>query len=589
MRHPVPSLRQTTPRAAALVLARLALGLALLTGTACQIITGPRAQSVELTVSPSTTVAVGQTIQASGVAKKGNGNPMTRPVGYKSSDVAIATVTPNGVITGVSPGTTTITATSDGKSDSEVITVTRAQPVAVQVTPTFHTLRIGGAPVKLTAAALDALGRPVTGGTVRWESSNPAVATVSSDGTVTPLAQGTTRIVAEVDGRQGVADISVTQLPVKSIVLSPNPLNVLEGATNQLIVTLRDTADRIVPINGRNIIYATSNQTIAQVTQGGVVQGVREGQATVVATVEGTSVRDSVAIVVSQRNVAFVIFTSVRNPFFRLGVPGTVTAVAIDSNQAVIPNRLITYVSRNPGVLMVTANAGQVTPVNVGATYIVATAGGKSDSVLARVTEVPIVSVTLVPLQPTVTGGQTIQFQATLRDQLGNVVTGRPIEWATNNPALLNVSQSGLVTTAVSNGGTGAVTATVDVVPGFAEKIQGGANITVLPTPIASIIVTPNPITIRQGTSQQITVTMRDANGTEIRGRLFVAESSDPNVVQIDASRQAIVGISPGTATVTVQSVNQLNQKEGPITTVNVTITAPAVAASRIANDARLK
>jgi uncharacterized protein YjdB len=557
------------------MVARLALGLALLTGSACQIITGPRAQKVALTIAPPD-VEVGQSIQASAVAQKENGNPMPqRPVGYKSSDPSIATVSATGVITGIAPGTVTITASSDGKSASQSVTVRPPTTAAVLVTPAFYTLRIGGAPVRLTASPVDAQGRPIPGGgTVRWESSNSAVATVSSDGTVTGLAPGNVNIIAEVGGRQSAAQITVTPLPVSNITLAPNPLSVLEGATNQLVVTLRDTANRVIPSVGRNIVYVSNDQTIAQVSQSGVVQGNREGSTTIVATVDG-SIRGEATVNVTQRNVAFVIFTSVRNPFFRLGLPGTVTAVAVDSNQAPIPNRLITYVSRNAAVLTVTANGGQVTPVNIGATYIVATAGGKSDSVLARVTEIPIASVTLTPLQPTVTGGQTIQFQATLRDQLGNIVTGRQVEWATNNPALINVSQTGLVTTAVSNGGTGAVTATVDVVPGFAEKIQGTAGVTVLPTPVASISVTPNPISLRQGASIQITVTMRDANGTEIRGRLFVAESSDPNVVQIDASRSAIVGVNPGTATVTVQAVNALNQKEGPITTVSVTITPP--------------
>jgi uncharacterized protein YjdB len=588
MRHPVSSLNRTTPRALSRVITGLALGVALLTGSACQLITGPQADKVVLTIAPSS-VSVGQQIQASAVAQRSNGNPMSKQrIGYKSSDPSIATVTGTGVITGVGPGTATITATQDGKSASQTVTVTPAVPMAVLITPGSFTLRAGGSPVKLTASPVDAQGRPITGGTVRWESTNTTVATVSSDGTVMGLVQGSADIIAESGGRQGVARITVTPLPVSSLTLAPNPMSVIEGATNQLVVTLRDTANRPVSSVGRNIVFVSSDQTIASVAPTGIVTGVREGSTVVVATIDG-SVSGQVTVNVSQRNVAFVIFTSARNPFFRLGVPNTVTAVAVDSNQTPIANRLITYVSRNPAVLTVTTNGGQVTPVSVGQAWIIASAGGKSDSVFARVTEVPIASVALVPLQPTVTGGQTIQFQAVLRDQLGNIVTGRPIEWATNNPALISISQTGLVTTAVSNGGTGAVTATVDAVPGFAEKVQGAAGVTVLPTPVASITVTPNPVTIRQGTSQQITVTMRDANGTEIRGRLFVAESSDPNVVQIDGSRQAIVGISPGTATVTVQSVNQLNQKEGPITTVNVTITAPAVAASRIANDARLK
>lgn len=65
----------------------------------------------------------------------------------------------------------------------------------------------------LTASVLDRQQRPVTGRTPVWSTSNPSVATVNAAGVVTGVAVGTTRITADVGGRQAVADVRVVPPP----------------------------------------------------------------------------------------------------------------------------------------------------------------------------------------------------------------------------------------------------------------------------------------------------------------------------------------------------------------------------------------
>jgi hypothetical protein len=93
----------------------------------------------------------------------------------------------------------------------------------------------------------------------------------------------------------------------------------------------------------------------------------------------------------------------------------------------------------------------------------------------------PVATVTLSPASASVSVGATQQFTATLKDAAGNVLTGRPITWATSNAAVAAVSGSGLVSglvvgtatiTATSEGHNGTAAVTVTAVGGGTILLQ---------------------------------------------------------------------------------------------------------------------
>jgi hypothetical protein len=59
-------------------------------------------------------------------------------------------------------------------------------------------------------------------------------------------------------------------------------------------------------------------------------------------------------------------------------------------------------------------------------------------------------TITLTPATSTVTAGQTIQLQATVRDAQGATVSGAQVVWGSTNPAVATVSSSGLLTARVA-------------------------------------------------------------------------------------------------------------------------------------------
>jgi hypothetical protein len=65
----------------------------------------------------------------------------------------------------------------------------------------------------LTARILDTQQREVAGRSITWNSSAPAIATVSATGVVTPVSPGTVRIAAEVGGRDASVEVRVVAPP----------------------------------------------------------------------------------------------------------------------------------------------------------------------------------------------------------------------------------------------------------------------------------------------------------------------------------------------------------------------------------------
>src|SRR6266699_1844702 len=183
------------------------------TGSAAVTVAPVPVASVAL--SPATaSIQVGQTVQLTATPKDSTGSTLTgRTVTWGSGDTTVARVSPSGLVTGVAQGSATITATSEGKSSTATITVALVPVASVTVSPSSGSLQIGQT-VQLTATPNDSTGSTLAGRTVTWTSSNASVASVSSSGLVTGVAQGSATITATSEGKSSTATITVTTVPV---------------------------------------------------------------------------------------------------------------------------------------------------------------------------------------------------------------------------------------------------------------------------------------------------------------------------------------------------------------------------------------
>jgi len=166
-----------------------------------------------------------------------------------------------------------------------------------------------GATSQLTATAKDANGTALSGRVVTWATSNAAVATVSASGLVTGVAAGAATITATSEGQSGTSAMTVTNVPVASVTVSPASGSVTVGATVQLAAVTKDAAGNV--LTGRTVTWSSSNTSVATVSGTGLVTGLTAGTATITATSEGVA-----------GTAAITVTTAVTNP-------GTVTDLAV--------------------------------------------------------------------------------------------------------------------------------------------------------------------------------------------------------------------------------------------------------------------
>jgi hypothetical protein len=130
---------------------------------------------------------------------------------------------------------------------------------------------------------------------VTWSSTNTAVATVSSSGLVTGVAPGMATVTASSEGQSGTSDITVANLPVASVTVSPASASLLVGATRQFSAVTKDAAGNT--LSGRLVTWSSSNMAVATVGSSGLATGLVPGAVTITATSEG--VRGTAALTIA--------------------------------------------------------------------------------------------------------------------------------------------------------------------------------------------------------------------------------------------------------------------------------------------------
>jgi uncharacterized protein YjdB len=465
-------------------------------GTAALTVTPVPVASV--TVSPAApSVLVGQTVQLAATLKDANGNALTgRVVTWATSNAGVATVSGSGLVTSVTAGTATLTATSEGKSGTAALTVSTVPVATVTVTPASASLLVGGT-AQLTATMRDSAGGLLTGRTIVWASSNTAVATVSATGLVTAKAAGSATITATSEGKSATAAITVTVAPVASVTVSPATASLQTGQTVQLTATPKDASGN--PLSGRVVTWASSAPAVATVNGSGLVTGVAAGTATITATSEGQSGTAAVTVTaivtnpgtVANLTVASVTANSVTLSFTEVtdgaGQPAkydirwaagalswpAATSVAQGTCTVPVVGTAI-GAARSCTVLgLASGTAYQFQLVAFRGTLNVdAVFGGLSNVATGTTTSstAPVASVTVSPASVSLGIGGTQQLTATLRDASGNTLTGRTVTWASSAPLLASVSGSGLVSGLLAGAAT--ITAT-------SEGVSNTAAITI--------------------------------------------------------------------------------------------------------------
>lgn len=132
-----------------------------------------------------------------------------RPVLWGTANTAVATVSGTGLVTAAGVGSTRITATVDGVEGSANVQV--ISPAVASVTPSLGLgSLIVGETTTASAVLRDGAGAVLTGRPITWTTANPNVASVSQDGLVLAVGEGTTAVIATSEGAQGSTQVQVS-------------------------------------------------------------------------------------------------------------------------------------------------------------------------------------------------------------------------------------------------------------------------------------------------------------------------------------------------------------------------------------------
>ena len=539
-------------------------------GIATVVVMPPGVASVR--VSPSIAgIAVGGTVHLQAEPLDANGNTLQgRTVTWSSSNNAVATVDNTGLVTGVSPGADTITATSEGQSGTAGIAVTSAVAASIAVAPTSVTVTAGQTS-QLTATVKDASGSVIAGAPVTWTVDKPAVAIVGSTGLVAGQAAGTATVTATSGSVHVDVPVTVTLPPANAVVVSPGTVALLVTQRQQLTGTVTDAGGNTIP--GQTITWESSNSLVATVGSTGLVIAVAPGTATITATsgsVHGTA-QVTVSLVPARRVTVTPDAIS-----FTQGDPGTQLAVALlDSAGGTLSQvgRVINWSSNKTSVASVDGT-GFVTPGAPGQAVITASLAGTGLSATATVTvtPVPVASVSVTPSPDTLVVGQQLQLTATPNDAGGNPLSGRAVTWDGSDDNIATVSSNGRVTALAA--GTMTVSAT-------SEGKTGTATIVVTVVPVASVAISPTTQSVIVGqATPAFTAVTKAANGNVLNGRTVTFSSDNPAVATIDPSSGVATGVSEGTAQITATSEgitsNAATLTVNPVPVSSVTVAPPS-------------
>lgn len=186
---------------------------------------------------------------------------------WKSANTAIATVSSKGVVTAKKNGSTTITVTCGSKKLKCKVKVQDPK-----ISKTSYTMAKGS---KYTLKISEFTG------TVKWKSSNTAIATVSSKGEVVAKKKGSVTITAQCGKAKKTCKIKVEDPKISK---TETTLKTLGSAT----LSVSGTSSKVT--------WSTSNKSIVTVSSKGKIAAIKPGTATITAKVLGKSLKCKVTV-----------------------------------------------------------------------------------------------------------------------------------------------------------------------------------------------------------------------------------------------------------------------------------------------------
>ncbi len=325
---------------------------------------------------------------------------------WTTSDENIVTIDDKGEITAVAVGSVTIMVTTFENKNLFSICKVTVEPIQVEgITLNIKDIELlidEEETLTYIIAPDDATNKLVT-----WSSSDNNIATVDNTGKVKAISVGEVQIIVTTSNL--LSDLCIVKVqPIKaaSIALNKNSLSLEMSDVEMLSVSF-------TPINttNKNIIWSSSNESIAEVSSNGEVLGISEGSSVITATSEDGGFVANCSVEVKLKGLSLTKSTINTLP----NDSDLIHVLYSTSNNAYL---YATWTSSNPSVAKVTGdgdgtNSALIETFNTGTAIITATSadGSKSISCVVFVAEIEDhISIYAAPQSVTSSGG-TITYK----------------------------------------------------------------------------------------------------------------------------------------------------------------------------------
>jgi len=530
--------------------------IALVTGCGAsnhQSVTPVTLVSIAVTpATPSIAIGVSQQFTATGTFSDGSTRNITTSVTWSSSAATAAAITSGGKALALAAGTTTITATYGGISGTSILTVTSVTLVSIAVTPVTPSIAIGAIKqFTATGTFSDKSTQDITA-SVTWNSSSPAIATITSAGLATGVAPGTVSITATSGTVVAYTTLTVTSVTLVSIAFNQTTTSIAGGTTDQFkaIGTFSDKSTQDITAS---VTWNSSSPAIAAITSAGLATGVAPGTVSITAT-SGTVIAYTTLTVTSGTLVSIAITPTV--PSIAAGTTQQFTAIGTYSDGST-QDLTTTVTWSSSAAAVATITSGKVTAVAAGITTIEASSGKIFVSTNLTVTPATLVSIAFTQAAPSIAGGTTDQLTAigTFSDKSTQDITAS-VTWNSSSPAIATITSAGLATGVAP--GTVSITATSGTVIAYTTLTVTSAtlvSIEITPTTTPTGYVgTTEAFSMTTGAVQQFTAigTFSDNSNQDITALVTWSSSSSsaPTVATITSGGKVTAGTNTGLSTI---------------------------------------
>lgn len=196
------------------------------------------------------------------------------PVTWSSSAPGTVCVEADGTVEALASGEALVVATAGSMTAELSVVASRVSITKFGVHPARLSL-CPGEQARIEVDIFDHRGQSRDPRIIAWVSSDPLVARVAPDGTVTALAHGTARLSASTGSLHADAELEVVPLVASNLTLTP-PMTTLEvGATEQLKAVV--LSQRGTPMADAVLHWQSSDPKVVWVDGTGTVRAVAGG------------------------------------------------------------------------------------------------------------------------------------------------------------------------------------------------------------------------------------------------------------------------------------------------------------------------